>query len=123
MIIKYLITAIILYVLFVLAGCAPAMTDRVTLVKNMGSVLKLEKKTHALQAQVRVLKKFRELSNANVALIEQHYDVYYPYYLAANIYLVHGQIDEYKEAVKFAETELTAIQILVDEIMKNVLSY
>ncbi|KKL18050.1 hypothetical protein LCGC14_2479420 [marine sediment metagenome] len=120
MMIKYTPTIL---VLFMLVGCAPALTSRMTIVENLDPILKLEERAYRMQARVAALSYMGKISGETLLAVIYHYDVYYPYYLAASIYLTNGQLDEYKKAIKLAGVELVAIQVLIDgSIGKNRLS-
>ena len=108
-------TAILILALF-LSACPPPIIDRATLARNLDLVLRLEEKIEIIQQKANFLAYLGVYPEELALKINQHHDVYYPYYLAANLYLAHGQLEKYKGAVRLAKIELKAMNELIESV-------
>ena len=70
-----------------------------------------------LQQKANFLASYGAYSEELALAIREHHDVYYPYYLVANLYLARGQIEKYQEAVRSAERELEAMNKLIENTL------
>jgi len=111
-------TSILILALFLFA-CTPPIINRATLIENLDLILQLEEKTDILKQRVNLLIYFGVYPVEIALEIKQHRDVYYPYYLIANYYLAHGQLEKYEEAFRLAEAELIAMEELINESIKS----
>ena len=115
---KTLLLILALLLALALPACIPPIViiDRTTLVENLDLVLRLEEKMGIIQQKVNFLAYLGVYSEELALKMKKHHDAYYPYYLVANLYLAHGQLEKYREAVRSAESELDAMDKLIQSV-------
>ena len=113
---KTLLLILALLLAPLLTACIPPIIDRTTLAQNLDLVLRLEEKMEVIQQKANFLAYLGVYSEEFALEMKEHHDVYYPYYLAANLYLAHGQLEEHKEAVRLAESELDTMNELIQSV-------
>lgn len=108
--------ALTLLLTAVLAGCAQvAPIPRDELAANLTPILKLERRSDQVKYYTQMLNTLGGLSEEKAADLKAHYDVYYVYYLAANVHLARGNMESYLAHVKLAGKELDFMEALVKE--------
>ena len=117
---KTLLLILALLLAPLLPACIPPIIiDRATLAQNLDLILRLEEKMEIIQQKANFLALYGAYSEELALAIKQHHDVYYPYYLVANLYLARGQIEKYQEAVRAAESELNAMNELIENTLPS----
>jgi len=111
--------------LLVLAGGLVACStvepiSRNQLEANIKPILKIEERIDQMRYYTKLLDSLGGISKEKLANLKGHYDVYYVYYLASNLYLAEGNTESYLAHVKQAQSELDAIEtILKDGLAKE----
>jgi len=108
---------LLLLLALLLPACIPSIIDRNTLAENLTPILRLEEKVAVIEFRVNFLGQLGLLSDEFFAEMKSHRDIYYPYYVVANVYLGNGQLEQYKEAVRKAEKELIAMNNLLNALV------
>ncbi len=111
---KVLLLILALLLAPLLPACIPPLADRAILIEHLAPVLQLEKRASSIEYQLQFMQYLEPLSEKFKEAIKAHRDIYYPYYMLANVYLASGQIVQYMEAVRLAENELTALEALIN---------
>ncbi len=111
--------------LLVLAGGLVACStvepiSRNKLAANIKPILKIEERIYQMRYYTKMLDSLGGISKEKLEDLKGHYDVYYVYYLASNLYLAEGNTESYEAHVKQAQSELDAIEaILKDGLAKD----
>ncbi len=104
-----------------LVGCStvePILRNQ--LAANIKPILKIEERIDQMRYYTNMLDSIGGISQEKLAELKGHYDVYYVYYLASNLYLAEGNTESYLAHVKQAQSELDAIEaILKDGLAKE----
>jgi hypothetical protein len=105
-----------------MVGCAqigPQPIGRDQLAANLAPLLKIERRADQVKYYSLLLDKVGALGEAGASALKNHYDVYYVYYLAANMHLARANIDTYQAHVKLAEKELDAMEGILKESLST----
>jgi hypothetical protein len=104
-----------------LVGCSTVEPiSRKQLAANIKPILKIEERIDQMRYYTKMLDSLGGISKEKLAELKGHYDVYYVYYLASNLYLAEGNTVSYLANVKQAQSELDAIEaILKDGLAKE----
>ena len=111
--------------LLVLAGGLVACStvepiSRNQLAANIKPILEIEERIDQMRYYTKLLDSLGGISKEKLEDLKGHYDVYYVYYLASNLYLAEGNTESYLAHVKQAQSELDAIEaILKDGLAKE----
>jgi len=111
--------------LLVLAGGLVACStvepiSRNQLAANIKPILEIEERIDQMRYYTKLLDSLGGISKEKLEDLKGHYDVYYVYYLASNLYLAEGNTESYEAHVKQAQSELDAIEaILKDGLAKD----
>ncbi len=101
---KTLSLAFLVLLVSSLVACSQiAPIPRDELAANLAPILKIEKRTDQIKYYTEML----------LYLLKAHYDVYYVYYLAANVSLARGSMESYLANVKLAEKEIDLMEAIV----------
>jgi len=94
--------------------------SRNQLAANIKPILKIEERIDQMRYYTKLLDSLGGISKEKLEDLKGHYDVYYVYYLASNLYLAEGNTESYEAHVKQAQSELDAIEaILKDGLAKE----
>lgn len=93
--------------------------SRDQLAENLHPILKIENRVDRLQYYTQMLDKLGAINKENVDALKTHHDIYYVYYVAANVQLARGNMESYMAHVKLAEKELDLMEaMLKDKLSK-----
>jgi hypothetical protein len=110
--------ASMLVLAFGLAACGqigPQPMGRDQLAANLAPLLKIERRADQVKYYTLLLDKVGGLGEEGAQALKNHHDVYYVYYLAANMHLARGNLDSYRVHVKLAEKELDSMEGILKE--------
>lgn len=94
--------------------------SRNQLAANIKPILKIEERIDQMRYYTKMLDSLGGISKEKSEELKGHYDVYYVYYFASNLYLAEGNTESYEAHVKQAQSELDAIEaILKDGLAKE----
>ncbi len=104
-----------------LVGCSTVEPiSRNQLAANIKPILKIEERIDQMRYYTKMLDSLGGISKEKSEDLKGHYDVYYVYYLASNLYLAEGNTESYLAHVKQAQSELDAVEaILKDGLAKD----
>ncbi|MGH7847358.1 MAG: hypothetical protein ACREQW_19600 [Candidatus Binatia bacterium] len=101
-----------------LAACAqvgPQPIARDQLAANLAPLLKVERRAEQVKYYTLLLDKIGGIGEEGAQALKNHHDVYYVYYLAANMHLARGNLGAYRAHVKLAENELDSMEGILKE--------
>ena len=93
------------------AACAqanPPSRDQVA--ENLTPMLTLEQRVDRLKYYAQWLVRIKGIDEARIVELKARHDVYFVYYLAANVDLASGNLTSYHANVKRAENELDSME-------------
>jgi len=85
------------------------------LARNLGPILKIEKRLDQVKYYSKMLGNLGEMKGENADDLKAHHDIYYVYYVAANVQLARGDMEAYLAHVKLAERELDLMESIVKD--------
>ncbi len=106
-------TLIGLALALIFAGCAPSYISRQTVVDNIAPVLDLEKRVDRISQETKYQVRLGILSREGLKVLKGLLDIYYVYYLAANVSLAKGDIGSYQEFILMAAEEVKQMETLI----------
>lgn len=117
---KSISLAYILLLGIVSGACSQATPiPRTQLAQHLEPILSIEKRVDHLKYYTDMLTKLGQINDENTDALKAHHDVYYVYYVAANVQLAGGNVQSYLAHVKLAESELDKMEaILKDNLSK-----
>jgi hypothetical protein len=89
--------------------------SRDELAANLAPLLKIERRADQVKYYSLLLTNLGGIGAESVAIIKNHHDIYFVYYLAANLNLARGNIDSYLVHVRLAEKELDSMELILKE--------
>src|SRR5918992_1098338 len=98
------------------AGCARLNSTplpRDELAAHLAPLLKVERRADQVKHYALLLNKLWGMGEESAAALKKHHDVYYVYYLAANLHLARGNIHSYLAHLKLAEVELDGMEMIL----------
>ena len=99
-----------------LLACSQITTiSRGQLTANLAPILKIEERADAVKANTQILGLVGQITTKKVEELKTHFDVYYVHYLAASVYLARGSMEDYKAHLRQAETELEAMEAILQK--------
>lgn len=110
--------ASMLVLAFGLAACGqigPQPIARDQLAANLAPLLKIERRADRVKYYTLLLDKIGGIGEQGAQALKDYHDVYYVYYLAANMHLARGNLDAYRAHVKLAEKELDSMEGILKE--------
>ncbi len=111
---KTLSLAFLVLLVSSLVACSQiAPIPRDELAANLAPILKIEKRSDQIKYYTEMLLYLGGLSQDKAEDLKAHYDVYYVYYLAANVSLARGSMESYLANVKLAEKEIDLMEAIV----------
>ncbi len=108
---KTLIFLISLCLMLGAAACSqltPISRDQ--LVENLGPMLRLEKRADQVKYYTQMLVLVGKIDEGKFQDLKAHHDVYFTYYLAANVALAGGNMESYRVHLKLAEKEMNSME-------------
>ncbi|MFQ5902097.1 MAG: hypothetical protein ACE5JO_00235 [Candidatus Binatia bacterium] len=103
-----------------LAACSQIQPiSRDQMAANIDPILKLENRIGQVKYYTKMLISVGGISDEKGDELKAHHDIYYVYYLTANVQLARGNMESYVAYVKAAESELDLMEaILKDRLDK-----
>ncbi len=103
-----------------LAACSQMQPiSRDQMAANIDPILKLENRVGQVKYYTKMLISVGGISDKKEDELKEHHDVYYVYYLTANVHLAGGDMESYQAYVEAAESELDLMEaILKDRLDK-----
>jgi hypothetical protein len=100
-----------------LTACSQAIQplSRDEVAANLAPLLKIERRADQVKYYSLLLTNLGGIGADSVAIIKKHHDIYFVYYLAANLNLARGNIDSYLVHVRLAEKELDSMESILKE--------
>ena len=103
-----------------LQACSQIPTiPRDQLTANLAPILKVEERADEVKANTQILGFAGQITTDKVEKLKTHFDVYYVHYLAASVYLARGSMENYRAQLKRAETELEAMEAILQKAPAN----
>ena len=97
-----------------LLACSQITTiSRGQLTANLAPILKVEERVDEVKANSKIFGLDGQMTAEKVEELKTHFDIYYVHYLAANVYLARGSMEDYKAHLRQAETELDAMEAIL----------
>lgn len=94
-----------------LAACSQiALIPRDQLAMNLAPILEIENRVSQISSSSQMLGLIGAISEEQADKLKTHSDVYYVYYLAANVDLAQGDIDSYRAHLELAQRELDEME-------------
>lgn len=93
------------------------LVDREDVVKSLGPLLVLERRNSVLKERFMLLTAAGLLEEEGIGKVRTHNDVYFVYYVAANVSLARGDFEDYFLKVQYARTELDSIEQILGEVL------
>ncbi len=122
--------ALVLGLGLLFTGCStigPISRDQIA--ENLAPILEVENRVNRAMSGVQMLGSVGEISDKDAEKLKAHYDVYFVYYHAANVYLAGGDIESYKSHIEMAKKELVAREailknsLVADKLFSNFTGY
>lgn len=85
------------------------------LAQNLGPILKIEKRLDQVKYYSQMLGKLGGMDDEKADDLKAHHDIYYVYYVAANVQLAKGDMEAYLAHIKLAERELDFMETIVKD--------
>jgi hypothetical protein len=85
------------------------------LAQNLGPILKIEKRLDQVKYYSQMLGNLGGMNDERADDLKAHHDIYYVYYVAANVQLARGDMEAYVAHVKLAEQELDFMEAIVKD--------
>lgn len=99
-----------------LAACSQIQPiSRDQMAANLNPVLKLENRIDQVKYYTKMLTSVGGISDEKGEELKAHHDIYYVYYLTANVQLARGDMESYQAYVEAAKGELD----MMEEILKD----
>ena len=87
--------------------------------ENLPRLLSLEKESEQIVAQLRMMTMFGIAPEDSLEEMQEHYNFYWVYYNAANVYLSNGNRDLFVQAIARAEQALQKVRDAFQESLGN----
>lgn len=93
--------------------------SRDQLAENLAPILRMERRVDQVKYYTQMLAYLGGISSEKTEDLKAHHDIYYVYYVAANVQLARGDMESYLAHVSQAERELDLMEaILKDKLSK-----
>ncbi len=105
-----------------LTACSNTIIDplpRNQVVANMDPILDMEKRFNNLSYYTKMLGSVGSIPKDKSDALQDHYDVYYVYYITSNTQLAGGNIGASLAHVKLANRELDSVEKILKSIMSD----
>ena len=104
-----------------LVGCSaihPVPREQVA--TNLAPLLGVEKRFDQVKVYSQMIGTLGGISQEKAEELKGHYDIYYVYYLASNVYLAKGDMESYHAHIMLLDTELEAMErIIMDRLTQQ----
>ncbi len=105
-----------------LTACSNTIKDplpRRQVIANITPILDMEKRFNNLSYYTKMLGSVGSIPKEKSDALQNHYDVYYVYYITSNTQLAGGNIDASLAHVKLANRELDSVEKILESIMSD----
>jgi len=105
-----------------LTSCSNTITDplpRRQVIANITPILDMEQRFNNLSYYTKMLGSVDSIPKEKSNALQNHYDVYYVYYITSNTQLAGGNIDASLAHVKLANRELDSVEKILESIMSD----
>ncbi len=95
-------------------GCSPiGPISRDQLAANLAPILEVENRAKQVLSGAQMLGSVGVISEKDAGELKVHYDVYFVYHNAANVYLAGGDIESYIAHIQTAKQELDTMEAIL----------
>ncbi len=105
-----------------LTACSNTIKDplpRRQVIANITPILDMEKRFNNLSYYTKMLGSVGSIPKEKSDTLQNHYDVYYVYYITSNTQLAGGNIDASLAHDKLANRELDSVEKILESIMSD----
>ncbi|MFQ5684630.1 MAG: hypothetical protein ACE5HC_15330 [Candidatus Binatia bacterium] len=83
--------------------------------QNLTPILKIESRVDQVKYYTQMLAQMGGMNSESAEALKAHHDIYYVYYVAANVQLARGNMQSYLAHVHLAERELDLMEAILKD--------